>query len=378
MHPTIEAFDAVFDRLVAFEIEAMRAAEIRGEHPSFEEIIEFYGRTRFLYPGKLGALQARFSTVADTWRQLVAANGDIFQLLVLHRVIDNQLVAMNSVCAFEYVPGTWQGQHLVSGERHEYSGTLAAMIGLIHVLHGQRNADHIRLTFRPSNPGVRLLFGGVADYLPTQTSHLLLRRHVIIPMPAHLPVGPPVGIDVHSLRGGDQRAAKVYQHRLHPVELESLHLEDPRLAALNERYRQRGLYRSRQILLASLGERVLGAAICNLASEGMNFSFLENAVEEIALAPGIGDSELRDSVLRALLHRICQMYADAGRDYLVLLLDDVMDRVLPLLDADGNATKQYGILTISRRDDSFLQMKRFFTDYYRSRLIQSAVPQEHT
>jgi CRP/FNR family transcriptional regulator, cyclic AMP receptor protein len=365
-------FDAVLDRLIEHEVESMRAAEIRGDRPTFDEIIDFYGRTRFLYPEKLGLLQSRFDAVRETWRRLIAANGDVFRILMLRRPVEDRLVAMNSICAFEYASGTWLGQHLVSGQQHEYTGTLAALIGLVGGLHID-GAEFIRLTFRPNNPGVRLLFGGVAEALPSETAHLVVRKHAIVPLPPRVDQRGLSGqIRVERVARGDDRALDLYRALMHPVDADSLRLADPRLAELESSYAAHGLSRSREIVVATVDGTVVGAVLCNVASEGMNFSFLENAVEDLVVAPDLS-AEVRSAVITELMGEVCAVYRSLGRSYLVLLLDEVLADVLQLLGAAETPTKEYGILTVSRDRDSFLIANRFFTGHYRSLVLQAAM-----
>jgi CRP-like cAMP-binding protein len=370
---TDPAFDRVLERLIQHEIESMQAAEIRGERPTFDEMIEFYARARFLYPEKMGVLRHRYDAVRHTWQRLIEANGDVFNILMLRRPVNGELVATNSICAFEYAPRTWQGQHLVSGERHEYTGTLAALIGLVGGMHDDTCVDFIRLTFRPTNPGVQMLFGGVASALPMDTSHLSTRRYFVTPLPE--PRGDHTAspaVDISSAIPGDRGPETFYASSLHPVEVSALRFEDPRLSTLDTRYGAYGLSRRREVLVATYQDQTVGAAISNLSSEGMNFSFLENAVEEVAVDPGL-PPDLRTSVLASLAESVRNLYARAGRDYVVWMVDDALaDELKRFLGWPAIEDKQYGILTVSREKDSFVLANRFFTDYYRMQLVQDA------
>ena len=80
------------------------------------------------------------------------------------------------------------------------------------------------------------------------------------------------------------RVTQFYSSILNPLELKSLYLSDPKLQKTNERFSQFGLYRNRQIFSALVNNRIVGAVICNLASEGINFSFLENEITGSATA----------------------------------------------------------------------------------------------
>src|SRR4051794_13020451 len=116
--------DLLLDRLVEQELAGMRLAEELGGPASFDELFELYGATRFLYPAKLAGLASRLGIVEDTWKRLLHGNGQVFKVLVRRRAESGEIVPKNAICAWRYTTGAWQAQHLVSRDRHEYTGTL--------------------------------------------------------------------------------------------------------------------------------------------------------------------------------------------------------------------------------------------------------------
>ena len=124
------SFDLVLRRLIEQQIEDMRLADARGEdagvcggHRALRgDTVPLSGEAR-------GARAALRRSRADL-EELLAANGDVFKFVFRRQVEGRQAVAKSSVCAFAYAPGTWQGQHLVSRDRHQFTATLSALMAL--------------------------------------------------------------------------------------------------------------------------------------------------------------------------------------------------------------------------------------------------------
>ena len=358
--------ELLLNRLIQHEIGSLRAAELRGESPTFDEVVGFYAATRFLYPEKLEQLQPRFHAVRTTWSGLIAGNNDIAKIFVRYKPEDGRIVPKTSVCAFEYCPGTWLTQHLVSAERHEYTGTLGVVIAILDWFETQPAIDHVRLTYRPNNPGINQLFGAAADAIPVEARALAVRDHFVAPF-AQLQLRGDAAADVHVERVTANTLAEVtefYLQFVHPVELRSLQFEDPDLEHLNRRFGRYGLTRQRALFGARRGGQLVGAMVCNLASEGMNFSFLENALENL-----VGSD--RD-VLAALLRSAVEFYASNHRNYLVGLTDAAIGPLLGELGVPGIGGKQYAVLTLGREADGIRHAREAAIEYYRSHLVQLA------
>lgn len=359
------ALNLVLDRLVEHELDALRS----GATPSFEEVVAFYWSTRFLYPAKLAALGSRFDAIAATWERLIAANGRFFKILVRKGIEGSQLLAKNSICAFEYAPGTWQAQHLIGIDRQEYTGTLPTLMALTHWLRTSARAAHVRLTYRPNNMGTNLLFGGLARRLPADTAHLAVLDHLVLPIgnlpTATLPVPPCSLVRVDASTAGQVK--RFYLEMCNPVVVASLALDDPDLAGLASKFRDGGLLRTRAIFAAVDSGKVVGAVICNLASEGMNFSFLENAIEELRITQHL-PSKLAEGVAGSLLAAAFRYYLERGRKFVVALLHPEYADVRRRLGLAGSAERQYAQLTFE--GGSLDTAERFFADDYRERLIR--------
>lgn len=342
---------------------------------TFDELFAFYRDSGFLYPGKLAALDDRRDVIAGTWRQLLGADRSVFRLIARRGLADGRPRMSNAVCAFAYAPGTWQAQHLVSLRRHEYTGTLAVLMELAERVH-RAGAEFGRFSFRSGNPGVGHLFGGLAERLSSDLESLSLVDYGLTNLrDLDLSSGRPSPVSVRRL-GPDEGAVATafYGEILDPVELASLCLAQPRLDELDAAYSVHGLKRRRTVLVAVDRGRVVGACLVNHGSDGINFSFLENAIEHLRVAPDQPPLARRATWLA--LARAAVGEVARTRDYVVCLLDPD-DRDLAasvnLVPADP---KQYSLLTVSMRERGFVGMTDHFVAYYRELLAAQALSEE--
>ncbi len=369
--PATDRFDLLLRRLIEREIDGMRAADVRGERAGFDEIMDFYASTRFLYPEKMGFLAANVEAVRETWARLAAADGAIFKMLMLRRVRDGQLVVKNSICAFEHSPGTWQVQHLVSSERHEYSGTLASVLGIIDWLGATGRARCIRLSYRPDNPGTAPLFDGVAGRLPPPTRLVSTCDYYLAPVRDRMESHDSArDVEVRPVRPDETAAvADLYAQR-HPLLADWLSVADPAVPDLGARYRSAGLERERTVLVALVGGAIVGTISCWWSSEGINFSFLENAVEELHVGESL-DPGRQVLVIARLLEAAVETYRSRRRPYVIALLDVQHRDLVTAAGVLPPSTKQYSVLSVDCTESAFAQPKAVIESYY-SRLLRTA------
>jgi len=178
------AFEAVLHRLVEEELDALRVEDLVAEPPTFEQLFAFYGAAGFLYPAKFAEMGAQLPAIEATWMRLLAADDDVFKIFTRRRVVAGEVTIKNSVCAYEHVPGTWQCQHLVSADRHEYLGTLAAFLAMSEWLELNPAAAYTRLAFRPGNRGVAGLIAEWQRAMPRGDASLRTLDYVATPIEA--------------------------------------------------------------------------------------------------------------------------------------------------------------------------------------------------
>lgn len=342
---------------------------------TFAELFAFYRRSGFLYRGKAVGLEERLPAIEATWERLLAAGGEVFRVLARRAPEDGGLTVNNSICAFQYALGTWQGQHLVSAQRHEYVGTVTVLMGLVQWFHDS-GVRFARLSFRPDNPGTNRLFGDVAQILPADVASLSVVDYGMTPVGALAGLTAAdrdADVDVH-------RADRVDAHRffgeiLPAVELAALGLHDLEFAELGRIYAGHGLSRRRHLYVATLADRVVGGCIVHHSSEGMNFSFLENAIEHLRVAPGLPPRQrarVWAALLRAAVRDVC-----GHRGYVVTTTDPGDRDLAAASGLVGAEPKQYAVLTVSREGEGFLRSIEHFVSYYKALLRAMAESEAH-
>ena len=367
------ALERALERIADRELDAIRAAELRGERPTFGDVLEHYRATRFLYSAKLEQLGPRISAIEATWNRLIVADGAVFKIFRRHLIEDDRLVTGTSICAFEYAPSCWLVQHLVSARRHELTGTLAVCLGMASWV-GRTSADAaLRFTYRDSNPGVARLFGSFDRFLPDICLETRRCAYALLD-PGHADPGVelPSGVTIAEV---DRRLAPAvvafYQRLGHRVGVRALHLDDPHAPELAERYRRHGLERRRRVLAALRGDRVVGAVVCHESSPGINFSFFENAIELLEVEP-----ELQEPAGRAILKHLVSS-ALRGRQLpsevpVALLCDLARAPLARAAELLPEAPKEYIILTMRLADGGQEAVRRALLHHYRELFTEVA------
>ena len=310
----------VAEELIAAELAALAEVERSGGPTSTSGILELYRRTGFLDPARLPTLTPRLPAVASTWQRLLGADGDLLKVLLrwAPESTTGRLVPKNSVCAVEQLPGTWQVQHLVSAERHEYWGTLAMLAGVIDWLVEHPGARYARFTWRPANRGTGPIGERIAAEVDPGACSIRELDYAAVAIAGLAPAAERT--NAVSLVEVDASAAprlrRFYAAALPAAELGALGLDDVELAGLSRRYARYGLERSRSAFLAVSGDAVVGAALCNWASEGINSAFFENALDHLVIADDAPPAVRREAFL-GLVAAAAEHHARRGRDYLV-------------------------------------------------------------
>ena len=368
------AFETVLDRLVEEELDALRVQDVLAPSPTFDEVFDFYRAAGFLYPAKFAALGARLPAIEDTWTRLLGVGDEVFKIFTRRRLVDGEPTIKNSVCAVEHAPGTWQCQHLVSADRHEYLGTLSAFLAMAEWLERNPTAAYTRLAFRPGNRGVAALFADWQRAMPRGDASLRTFDYIATPIEAaaawERADGSAVRI-VRAGRGDAESLRRLYGSCISPVEIDSLRIDDPWLPGLQAKFARLGLERRRSVLMAVAGETVVGAAICNVGPLGTNFSFLENAVEGVHVTPD-APQPLRVAVFRELMAAAARFYRAQRRPLLVATIEPEYADVAKLLGLGAPGGKQYTLFTGRNSAEGFVASRQCFHRYYRALVLLEA------
>jgi CRP-like cAMP-binding protein len=366
---------SILDKIVRQEVRALRSADLkRIKAWSFDEIVEFYQAARFLYPSKMQELNPRFDSLRETWARLLRGNNLVFKFLCLSKLNGTESRITNSICAFRYSPSSWQIQHLVSTDRHGYTGTLIMLLALVDWFRRTGCSRLLRFTYRPDNPGVTQLFAHYAHALGPTRFHsqvsdyeFLLLDHIGQNVKASLKNE--FTCTIH--RADDGSVPLQLFSGLHLLELTALNLESDDWDDVEQDYGALNLVRRQRILTVrdSTGEP-LAAAIFNLTSEGVNFSFLENALEYICFRPDLDRSEALAAVA-SLIHQASELMRAEGRDYLVLMTQPAHRDILASLGINQHAQKQYAVATFVSDAEGLDLVHDASIGYYQEHLMRN-------
>jgi CRP-like cAMP-binding protein len=368
--PVQDTVDHVLGKLMRYELRSLRASGVYEQSVSFNELLDFYESVKFLYPAKLKELKPRFSSIEATWNNLLDANDKVFKVIIRKEISGGQVVIGSSVCAFEYAPGTWQTQHLVSASRHGFTGTLLMLLALINWFGRNTEIDIVRFTYRPDNPGVKRLFGKMSQNLGSEISRSVVYDYALSTNIDELSNDRTNTNGYRIIPATDDiihRVTQFYSSILNPLELKSLCLAEPKLQKTNERFRQFGLYRDRQIFFALVNNRIVGAVICNLASEGINFSFLENEITGLELDEDLSPA-MQLAIFRSLICSAVRYYREHNRDYVVFM---IRSNYKVLREAVGiTSDKQYAVFTSLADISTTNRAGEACVQYYREHLVR--------
>jgi CRP-like cAMP-binding protein len=220
--PVQEAVDHVLGKLMRYELRSLRSSGVCEHRVSFNELVEFYESVRFLYPAKMKELEPRFSNIEATWNGLLDANDRIFKIFIRKEISGDKAAIGSSICAFEYAPGTWQTQHLVSASRHGFTGTLLMLLALMNWFGRNPEINIFRFTYRPDNLGVARLFEMFAKNLGNEISHVAVYDYVLSALVDHLSKDQTNNVGCRIVRADAEMIERVvtfYASRLHQVEL---------------------------------------------------------------------------------------------------------------------------------------------------------------
>jgi CRP-like cAMP-binding protein len=368
------AVELILDKIMGAELPAFRS-EDKSPGVNFDQIIEFYKRTRFLYPAKMQELETRFDRVRQTWQGLLRGNNEIFKLLCLMKPVEGVVSITNSICAYQYSPNCWQIQHLVSAPKLGLTGTLLALLGLGDWFRSTNYPGYHRFTYRPDNPGVTQLFSHYSQQLGSRKFHSGLFDYIMEPLEkVELAInncqtaGFPTAV-VEGTPAPDE--VEFVSRHVHEVELSALALDHAGWGPFAEKFSTYGLVRKRLVLIArDASGRVVGSAISNVASEGMNFSFLENALEYVFVEAGL-DQAGRVAVLAGLLGAGCGVMKRSSRDYLVCMINPELSREMEQFDMHVEKSKQYAVATYTANIDDLASVHQATIRYYRELLLRN-------
>jgi PilZ domain len=209
-------------------------------------------------------------------------------------------------------PRTWMFHHLAALPGHRAAGVLS--VAVVDELLHEGSCEFFRLWFLNSARFPSRVFGGFARKLANgPLSDIRAYAHAVLPV-AHW------ANDRSDLDVGDADATELLQVEQHlvatlpsiVVQAEDLTRQGLHLASLDQRYLQRGAYRHRRVLAVRREARMLGYALLEISSPGLNLADALSSFRVVIFpdAPAAATQEAR----RALVGKAVAIYGRSGRE----------------------------------------------------------------
>ena len=336
------------DPLAPEDQSALAGAILRRTHPglelarglSFDLLWEFLRDSGFIYPEKEAQLEPVMEQVRLTLGTLLANPHGPLRTLLFRGAGG---LVQGHVAAVQAYRRTWMLQHLAA--RKDGAGSLAAAkalnAGAMEYLEQLPDAEWVRIWFRPRNRWPARTFGRFAR-LKFDPHWCDLRTYAYLVAPAaQAPVLDVPGLDVTFATAGDW--AEIRRCFVARGDTALLAAEDlsraPDLSEVDDIYLALGLSRRREALVARREGRLLGFALLEVTSTGVNMSELTSAFRMHALTTEPG-------VTAALAARARQRYAELGHPFAIGLATTVDAGAWAL--AGFSKVKEYTCLTAHR------------------------------
>ncbi len=335
-----------FDPLALEDRSALAAAILRRTHPglevarglTFDALWCFLRECGFLYPEKEERLRPVLPEIARTLRAALSRPDGPLRTLIFR----SEGLLQGHLSALRAYRRTWIVQHLAA--RKEGPGKLEAAkalsVGIMDYLEQLPDAEWLRSWFRPQNRFPARTFGRFAR-LQFDPHRCDVRTYGYLTAPAADFPPPPPDVAVSAATAADW--AELRRHLVSSGRIAQLAAEDlcsaPHLVEIDEEYGAAGLGRRREALVARRGGRMLGFALLEISSIGLNFSELTNAFRLHAVEP----DPAATTALAIAARRRC---AELGRPFAIGLAER------PDLAAWGAAgfelAKEYSCWTLHR------------------------------
>jgi hypothetical protein len=281
-----------------------------GGPAQFGELAEFLRATGFLYPAKEAVLAPIMPEVQHTFEQLYSRPSRLFKSVVARH--EGALVGhVSSVRIYEQ---TWMSQHLAATSSRHVSHLLN--LGAAEYFGQNPDLEYFKIFFQRDIRWPSRVFGGFARTLRNVSqSNLKEFRHIKFSTGEPLAFEQPAGIEVMEASPEDLALVERHFVRREPallLESDDLLRQKLTLAPLNKQYARLGLYRRRRVLLAVKRGVVLGFALAEVSSPGLNLS---EALSMFRVHVTDDGEALAQPVRAALLHAVHGLYRQAGRPF---------------------------------------------------------------
>jgi hypothetical protein len=283
---------------------------------SFDEVWNFLHETNFIYPEKEEKLRPFLPEIKNTFETLLTKPNRVSKTLIF-REKDALQGHLSAVKAYQ---NTWIIQHLAT--RKEGRGHLAAarMLnqGVIEYLGQNQEIEWLKSYFRPDNRFPARVFGGFVKKVKDPTVCELRTYNYLVAKSTSDEIAPHPGIEIRGLLSED--LPRIEKHfladgRITPLRADDLVGGRLLLDSTQAEYRALGLERRREVIVATSGGRMIGFALLEISSLGLNLSELTNAFSVFM-------RDVDPVAKRALVQHARNRYWTLGRAIAVGLSED--------------------------------------------------------
>ncbi len=293
--------------LADFIVRARYPGVENGREISFAELWQFFRDSGFVYPEKEAVLAPLMPKVREVYGALNARPHSISRSVAIRK--DDQLVGY---CAgLQAYHGTWMFHHLAALPGNA-SGAVLSM-GVVEQLMQSVEYNYFRMWFFADASFPRRLFGGFARKVAeANESSLRYFAHFHVPVDRRFG-GESTNLEVSEAT--DDELFVVERYFIGHEQPITIHSEDLtarglRLDAVHQMYRQEGLERRRHVIAARLQGVMVGFALAEASSPGLNLS---EALSSFQLFLLPSNEAIREDVHRALLDAALALYGSLGR-----------------------------------------------------------------
>jgi len=372
---TRPAFDFSFGRYLP-TVAAPAGTPTPGRDKSYQAFLElwrFYLDTGFIYPAKMDLIRPYLAEIFDTGVRLADCGEEIGKTCLVH----DRGAIMNSLALTRFYPHAWLIHHMAS--RQNPAGMVTLLLRNVAWLLDKPEVKYARFYWRPENKRVNVLFLGLQRSFQKGGADISLLKTMAyhyLPIPAMMsrldPAEPTISVSPVTPISYLEISARLKQGLGQAdYEVEALGPRTLTLSDLDDMYRGYGLERTRALFAARRAGKLLGIAVAENSSLGLNLSFYLNTFKIVMVEAGLSAADKR-AVVHGLLREVCRYYRRQGRDFLVALADPPLDAHLEGLGF--SSVKRYNSLSLSKTPDRDTAL-RFISRYYQRKTRTPKVQQ---
>jgi hypothetical protein len=316
---------------------------------TFKEIWGFLHETGFIYPEKEEKLRPFLPKIEETLSTLLTTPNRVFKTLLFR----SGPVLQGHLSAVKAYRGTWMMQHLAA--RKDGRGHLSAARilnqGIMEYLDQNPDMEWIKAYFRPNNKFPARVFGGFAKKLKDPNVSDLRTYNYLVGATLTEEPALPAGVVLRPFTAEDApRIEKyfVWRNQVTALRSDDLVGRSICLPDVSAQYQSLGLERRREVYIAERNGNMVGFALCEISSLGLNLSELTNHFSVHMRAP---DAQAH----RALIAHCRYRYGQFGRPTCVGLTEN--DDLQDYFAAGFAKTKEYMCWTWHR------SLYRKYADY---------------